>query len=131
MQFQPGHYLAFKISDKSRAELLATFGPSFSKVIAHHVTIAFNVKDQKHLNSLVKKHCQGMVVVYGHAFDEGIEALAVSVNGQKDREDGSFYHVTLSLNAPRKPVDSNTLRDKVLPVLDCLVLDGEFTLLPK
>lgn len=70
------------------------------------------------------------VNVIGYAQGQLIEALAVEIDGKTRRLDGSFYHVTLSLSAPRKPVDSNTLINLVKPV-DKIQLHGEFKLLDK
>jgi len=126
-----GHYLAFELSDKCRAELLGVFRPQFSKVICHHVTIEFNVQAEK-LKTLV--HNLGdnpQVLVVGKAEGNGIECLAVSINGETQRPDGSFYHVTLSLNAPHKPVESNTLKDKVNHCMHPMKLEGAFKLLKK
>lgn len=135
--FKPGHYLAFEISEKSRANLLAIFVPRFSKVICHHVTVEFNLtKDnfEKYKKMLTPTP---QVVAYGYAIGDGIEALAVAVGDETDRADGSFYHVTLSLNPPHKPVESNTLKNKVV-LLNAMFrtahrfkLEGEFKLLKK
>ena len=128
MDFVPGTYLAFKISEASRAELLKRFTTSFSKVICHHVTIEFNLTPEKLRNYSFDKDTK--VEVVGYARGDNIEALSVEINGSNARLDGSFYHVTLSLQAPAKPVDSNKLKDKVGRVRP-VKLDGEFTLLKK
>jgi hypothetical protein len=137
IEFKPGHYLAFELSDKSRAHLLSVFSPRFNKVFCEHVTIEFNLtKDNlerynKQLNNITT------VTAYGYARGDGIECIAVAVDDKVDRADGSFYHITLSLDHPRKPVDSNTLRDKVVGIrnifrtMDSIKLDGELKLLKK
>jgi hypothetical protein len=141
-EFKPGHYLAFELSDKSRANALALFTPRFSKVICHHVTIEFNLtKDnfEKYKRMLTPTP---VVTAYGYAKGDGIEALAVAISGpnvenETDRVDGSFYHVTLSLDPPHKPVESNKLKDKVVLIssmfrsVASLTLAGEFKLLKK
>ena len=135
--FEPGTYLAFELSDKSRAHLLSVFSPRFNKVFCEHVTIEFNLTKDNFAH--YKKVLSPTVVlrVYGYAKGDGIECLAVAVGNNVDRPDGSFYHITLSLDHPRKPVDSNTLEDKVVGIrsmfrnLDSIKLEGEFKLLKK
>ena len=129
MEFIPGTYLAFEISEASRKKLLEIFPPKFSKVICHHVTIEFNLTPEKlkKLEPLLRSR----VMVIGKAEGEGIEAIAVSLDGNRRRVDGSFYHVTLSLNPPHKPVESNNLERFIVRTLDDIVLSGEFKLLKK
>ena len=104
-------YSALVLNKKARAELLRKFPPKFSKVIAHHVTIKFNVSKDVPLPK------NAVVQVVGYATDnKGIEAAVVSVNGKIQRADGSNYHVTLSLEPGRKPVESNAIVQDYLPV---------------
>jgi hypothetical protein len=137
LEFVPGTYLAFKLSDKCRADLIGMFKPSFSKVVCHHVTIEFNLTREKldtfnEQMSKAKKEPFGIVVnAIGIARGNGVEAIAVRINNKVDRADGSFYHVTLSLEPPHKPVESNTLRDKISLIRGKILLDGEFVLLKK
>lgn len=136
-KFEPGNYLAFELSDRCRANVLTLFQPRFSKVICHHVTIEFNLTAEK-FEKLKKLFAYGPTVrAYGYAKGDGIECIAVAIGGETDREDGSFYHVTISLDSPHKPVESNTLKNKVVLIkdmfrsIDSLKLDGEFKLLKK
>lgn len=100
-------YLAFVLDEKSRNKLLKAFPPQFEKVICHHVTIQFNGVDEDTFNKF-KGMTRAMVV--GAISDDSLEALVVQFGGTTDREDGSTYHITLSLDSTkRKPVDSNTL----------------------
>ena len=116
-------YLAFVLSEASRAELLKKFPPKFERTICHHVTIQFN---NIHFDSVPEQpDCD--VYVIGYAEDENIEALAVEIAGQTKRSDGSFFHVTHSLSAPKKPVDSNKLFDKIKPI-EKIKITGEFRL---
>jgi hypothetical protein len=128
MEFVSGTYLAFKISEESRAELLRLFTTSFSKIVCHHVTIEFNLTPEKLRSYSFNKDTK--VEVVGYARGDNIEALAVEINGSNERRDGSFYHVTLSLQPPAKPVDSNKLKNKV-GLVRPVRLTGEFTLLKK
>lgn len=129
-EFKLGTYLAFKLSDKCRADLLKVFTPKFSKVICHHVTIDFNptVEKLKEFSAVLQDPFK--ILVFGSGVGDGIECLAVSINGKTIRSDGSFYHVTLSLEPPHKPVESNTLI-KSIRMCKKVVLDGTFELLSK
>jgi hypothetical protein len=137
LKFVPNHYLAFELSEKSRANLLALFTPRFSKVICHHVTIEFNLTKEKLEKFNRKLESDSSVSAYGYAFGDGIECVAVAVSDETDREDGSFYHITMSLDAPHKPVESNTLKNKVVLIssmfrsIASIKLSGEFKLLRK
>lgn len=132
-----GKYLAFEISDKSRANLLNLFRPNFSKVICHHVTIEFNLTQEKYdsLEHLIKHPPN--VIAYGYAKGDGIECIAVAIGNVTDRPDGSFFHITLSLSPPHKPVESKKLEDKVVGIkgmfrsIDSIKIDGTFKLLNK
>lgn len=137
LEFVPGTYLAFKLSDKCRADLIQKFKPSFSKVVCHHVTIEFNLTKEK-LDAFNEKMTKSNKVDFGNivnaigiARGDGIEAIAVAINNKRDRADGSFYHVTLSLESPHKPVESNTLRDKIELIRGLVFLEGDFVLLKK
>jgi hypothetical protein len=137
MQFKPGHYLAFALSDESRAQILTMFPARFEKVICHHVTLDFNLTAQRLEKFMDLIDPPPIVRAYGYAKGNGVECLAVAIGDHVDRPDGSFYHVTLSLDPPHKPVESNELRDKVVGIrnmfrsVDSLKLEGEFVLLKK
>jgi hypothetical protein len=102
--FMKKGYIAFEVSDKSRTELSAIFRPIYSKWIGHHVTYKFGTTDAK-------------VIGYANSGD-GVECLVVKINGTSVRPDGGTYHITWSLSANRKPVESNNLlKDKGYTVL--------------
>lgn len=99
-------YLAYKLSDNSRNELLAHFPPKNPEIICEHVTVKFPAKSTDELPSAPKEaHC------VGYASEDGLEALIVEVNGSTKRPDGKTYHITLSLDRSKgkKPVLSNAL----------------------
>lgn len=106
-------YLAFVIDERSRALLLERLPAKFEKVIAHHVTIIMPkttdeaVKMRRLMLQLADQEHD--VEVTCHYVGEHIEAAGVIFNGDKKRPTGGFYHVTLSLEPPAKPVDSNKL----------------------
>ena len=96
-------YSAYVLSKKSRAEILKTFPPKFSIVNADHVTVKFGLSKEDCVPRPAK------IEVVGYASDDSLEAAVVSVNGKTQRSDGSSYHVTLSYEPNRKPVQSNGL----------------------
>lgn len=121
-------YLAFVLTPKSRADLLKMFPPQFERVLCHHVTLSFNVSP-----SDVEKFFGKAVVarVVGLARKDGVECLAVSINQDRFRSDGSFYHVTMSLAPGKKPVDSNKLANDIDFVKGVIPIYGTVELLNK
>ncbi len=98
-------YTAYVLTEQSRKVLEDKFPPKYSKFIGHHVTIAFGVSADAELpeNAEIK-------VLGRKDSGDGIEALVVSVNGETQRENGSFYHITWSLEPDKySPKDSNEL----------------------
>lgn len=95
-------YVAFVLSDISRAKIIERFKPKFPDVIAHHVTHRMGVSN-------IVDTTNHIIAVYGYVKDDSLEALLVTVNGRSTRPDGKKYHITLSLDRSlgRKPVDSN------------------------
>lgn len=106
-------YLAFVLDEPARARLLAELPPKFAKVLAHHVTIVFPTSSDEAAKArrmmLQLAGQEHDVEVINHYVGEHIEAVGVTFNGEKKRPGGGFYHVTLSLEPPAKPKDSNKL----------------------
>lgn len=126
-----GHYLAFVLSEKSRAELLKRFPPQFSKALCDHVTIEFNMKRstiEEFVDNIDEVH---VVQAIGYAGGDGVECVAVSIDGNTERKDGSFYHVTVSVEPPHKPVESNKLESKVNRINAKMTLEGSFKFVKK
>lgn len=125
-------YLAYVLSATSRAELLAAYPPKHEKVVAHHVTIQFNVTEAG--MKLLDSEKTPEVVVVAYASDDKVDCVLVNFKGTCKRMDGSFFHVTLSTSAIGKPVDSNALL-KAQTGLDWnktrLVLSGKLELVNK
>jgi len=97
-------YTGYLLPELEKQKLLAMFPPKFPDVVAHHVTYQFGA------NSVLPPMAN--TYVSGYACDDaGIEALIVSVDGTRLRDDGKIYHITWSLDrsAGFKPVDSNKL----------------------
>ncbi|MBI3442070.1 MAG: hypothetical protein HY052_09780 [Proteobacteria bacterium] len=85
-------YMAYVLAEETRQKILETFPPKFPRVIAEHITHSFGVGADQPLPPSAK------IEIYGYACTDGIEALAVAVNGIKNKPDGKPYHVTLSLD---------------------------------
>jgi hypothetical protein len=102
-------YTGYFLSAKSREDVLRHFPPKFPRIIAEHVTHIHGVDETHPLPPAAK------IEIYGYACIDGIEALAVTVDGQKMKPDGRPYHITLSLDPARhSPVDSNNIvREKL------------------
>jgi hypothetical protein len=99
-------YTGWLLPDNERSKLLALFNPNYPDVIAHHITDKSGVKS----NWPLPVETTGIVV--GIADNgESLQALVVSINGSVNRPDGSFYHITWSLDRSNgmKPVMSNDL----------------------
>ena len=98
-------YIAYNLTESSRAKLLGEFPPKFTKVVAHHITIMFGVDSSALLPAVPEK-----VEVVGYASNDKIECVVVRVDGKERREsDGKLLHITLSHNDDAKPVMSNDL----------------------
>lgn len=97
-------YIAYNLVGKSYDAIVSRFYPKFSKVVAHHITVAFNVSDKEPMPPKPKQ-----VKVIGYACNEKIECLVVEIDGVKTRGDGKLFHITLSHSPDAKPVMSNDL----------------------
>ena len=96
-QFQDGLYLAYELSESSRRELLARFPPKYSDVKADHITVKFPAVPED-----AAPPPPDSVAIIGYADSgDGLEALAVEIDGVRERPDGNAYHITLSLDPQR------------------------------
>lgn len=96
-------YLAFNLTDAAREEILSLYAPKFNKVVCHHITFKFGVKENEAIPDIREAR------VVGYACNDDIECLVVEVGGTYNRPDGSIYHITLSHGPNARPVDSNAL----------------------
>ncbi len=105
---QPGTVAGWKLPLHERARLLEIFPPKYQDTIADHVTLHSGATSQTPLPPDVEAR------VVGRADDhESLECLVVEIDGTTDRPDGSTYHITWSLGAGRRAVESNdVLRDR-------------------
>lgn len=101
-------YLAFELTPGARTALMGQFKPQFKKVMCQHVTVEFNLTEEK-LERLQEELAGADLEVIGHQTGNGVECLVVTVNSNPKRPDGKTYHITLSLAEGHKPVESNAL----------------------
>jgi hypothetical protein len=102
---RPGRsVIGWKLDRAERDALLARFPPAHARAIADHVTLRAHV----HTASLLPPVAMGAIV--GRSLDgDGVEAMVVEVDGSTARPDGGTYHITWSLAAGRKAVESNAV----------------------
>lgn len=127
------HYLAFVIDEDARTKLFNLIKPMYERRICHHVTLRFDIsnglsdKEREWLGKSIKVNVIGVLTD-----DKGVQCLPVSVEGDTDRPDGSFYHITHSLAVDRKPVESNRLDPKNMHYIKGIVpVSGKVYLLKK
>jgi hypothetical protein len=99
----PLFYTGYLLTLASRAELLAAFPPIYERVIAEHVTVAFDVDAL----TPAPPAPQAVEVVGYIDSGDGIQAVLVAVDGETFRPDGKLYHITLSLGDGRYAAESN------------------------
>jgi hypothetical protein len=104
----------WKLPQDERERLLRRFPPKYDSVIADHVTLRVGGTD------LPRKPDARIV---GRADDRrSLECLVVELDGTTDRPDGSTYHITWSLGAERKPIESNdVLREEGWEPIDAAI----------
>ncbi|MBE7366491.1 hypothetical protein [Ramlibacter pallidus] len=100
---RPGPFvIGWKLDREERELLLARFPPAYARPIADHVTL----RPRVHAGTVLPPAVRAVIV--GRADDgQGLEALVVHVDGSTERPGGGTYHVTWSLEAGRKAVESN------------------------
>lgn len=100
---KPGTVIGWKLCPRQRDRLLERFAPRYPRAVADHVTLASNAGD-KPFPPLAA------AAIVGRADDgKGVEAMVVTINGTTDRPDGSSFHITWSLAAGRRAVESNAV----------------------
>ncbi len=97
--------VGWKLPSEERDRLIARFPPKYENVIADHVTLRLGGEELP---------AKPTAEVVGRADDgRSLECLVVELDGTTDRPDGSTYHITWSLGADRRPIESNdVLRDQ-------------------
>ena len=123
-----GAYLAFKLSDATKQEILDLYTPRYKKVDCDHVTLEFTNPTEE-----VRQEFEGASMeVVGYQFGPGTDCLVVKVNGSINRPDGGIFHITLSVKGGHKAVESNDLLklqgyNKTIP----FPITGTLEMLPK
>jgi len=99
-------YTAYVLHSESRETLEKRFPPKYQDFIGHHITVEFGVPKDTSVPDQPER-----IRVLGYVDNgEGLEALVVSVNGNKTRKDGKTYHITWSLDRDKfSPKNSNEL----------------------
>lgn len=102
-----GGYIAYVLTDASRAKLLAAVPAVYPEVIAHHITYKFGVSDAEPLPD----QPTSIRAVKAYDAGDGVQAVEVEVDGSSARPDGGVFHVTISIDraAGRTPVHSKKL----------------------
>jgi hypothetical protein len=99
---QDSSSIGWKLDRDQRRALLERFPPRYAKAVADHVTFLTKVAP----DALLPPEANAVIV--GRADDDsGVEAMVVAMEGETDRPDGSTWHITWSLDAGRKAVESN------------------------
>jgi hypothetical protein len=98
----PTHfYTGWLLDPAEREALLARFPPRYETVVAHHVTLKFGDEAAEPPGEVVAE-------IVGEADDgQGVQALAVAIDGGTARPDGGTFHITWSLAAGRQARESN------------------------
>ncbi|HEX8527899.1 hypothetical protein [Allosphingosinicella sp.] len=100
--------IGWKLDRAQRMELLQQFPPRYPDVDADHVTLQSGASSDAPLPEETNAEIVGRV-----DDGKGVEAMVVRLGGTTDRPDGSTYHITWSLAAGRKAVESNdVLRER-------------------
>lgn len=96
-------YVCWLINDTDRESLMKVFPQEFVNLVAHHVTVMYDVD----ASTPLPQKARGRVV--GEIIDKGVQALVVEVNGTTRRLDGEIYHITWSLDEGRFPEEARRL----------------------
>ncbi|MDJ0387704.1 hypothetical protein QMO56_06230 [Roseomonas sp. E05] len=100
----PRRFAGWLLDPADRASLLSARPAVYPRILAHHVTLRFGVP----AGFPLPRETEGFVV--GLADDgAGIQALVLEIGGTTSRPDGLTYHITWSLAAGRRPVESNAV----------------------
>jgi hypothetical protein len=95
-------YTCLILGHVERQALLSQFVPEYVQTVAHHVTLDYGVTGEE-LPDIWEGH------IVGDAYDKGVQALVVRINGTTTRPDGEIYHITWSLDEGRFPEQSKDL----------------------
>lgn len=99
-------YTCWLLDMTERDALMKRFPPVYKNTVGHHVTVDYSVTQTHHLPT----QFSGRIV--GDAYDKGVQALVVEIDGTTERHDGAIYHITWSLDDGRFPENSKQLLGK-------------------
>lgn len=98
---KPGSVIGWKLDRGERDALLQRFPPRYQRPVADHVTLKVDAARDP-----LPREVRAAIV--GRGDDEsGVEAMAVTIDGETGRPDGSIYHITWSLADGRRARESN------------------------
>jgi len=101
------NYVGWLLPEFERERLLKIIPPVYSKIVAHHITLQYDVPDNEPLPTTTSAE------IIGLADDgKGVQAVVVRIGGTSKRPDGKTYHITWSLTGKRRPVESNYVIQK-------------------
>lgn len=99
-------YTCWLVDMTEREALMKQFPPEYKNVVGHHITLDYAVEQTHPLPMIFT----GRIV--GDAYDKGVQALVVEIDGTTRRSDGQTYHITWSLDDGRFPENSKQLLQK-------------------
>ncbi len=135
------HYLAFVLDEQCRKKLLELFPPQNEVVKCHHITIAYEIKEEDipYLQQIVDSNMGFDALVWVSA--PGVEMFTVLLHMEDElnvsRVDGKYYHITHSHGQDLESAYSNVILAQCMenqrditrtPVT--MNLTGEFQLIP-
>jgi hypothetical protein len=103
------YYTGWKLPADQRKSLLQLIPAVYPHVIAHHVTLQYDVEEDTELPDATFGEVVGVC-----DDGNGLQAIVLKINGSLRRPDGAVYHCTWSLDRSkgRKPVESNYAIEK-------------------
>lgn len=115
-------YIAIKISETSKENLLKVFPPRHKNVFADHVTLFFNPSDETKESFEIGQKI--VFIAYGEACDEKAHAVIVELptNVPCFNENP---HITISTADGTKPFYSNEMLEGKKVLFESLVLFGK------
>jgi hypothetical protein len=120
MKIDKSKYLAIILPEHVKERVLKLQPPSFEVVLAHHITIQYDISklDEDELDQWLTD--SNSLVAVGYAENDRIQAIVVAVGGIIERPDGRIFHVTVSHARGAAPRDSNELLEDMSNVVKFL-----------
>lgn len=99
-------YTAIVINESDREKLIEKFSVGMDRVICHHMTLHMGPHDPENDPEIGSKKSLEVEAI-GEM--QGIRALRIGYGGEYSHNE--VPHITLELNPPRKPFESNKIMD--------------------